>query len=372
MTIAPITLYQPRRLAVGAGTIAEVGAWAADARSVLVIATPITAGFVDRLKLSGRVAVFDAIPGEPDVDTLDAALDFARQNSPDLIVGLGGGSVLDVAKLVAVLWNSEQTLADVAGPNRVLGRNTRLAQVATTAGTGSEAGIRSLITDPVKGNKIAVESPHMIADLAVLDPELTYSVPPAVTAATGVDAMAHCVEAFTNRRAHPMIDGFARMGFKLVGKHLARAVRDGADTEAREGMMLASYYGGICLGPVNTAAGHAIAYPLGTRLRLPHGLANAIIFPHVLAFNQPVAAAKTAEVAKALGLGENLSSQELLGAARGFCRDLGIEMSLAAHGASADDLPLYASEAHANRRLMDNNPSDMSVEDVLAVYKAAF
>ena len=106
----------------------------------------------------------------------------------------------------------------------------------------------------------------MIADFAVLDPELTYSVPPAVTASTGIDAMAHCVEAFTNRRAHPMIDGFARMGFNLVGKYLARAVKDGADTEAREGLMLASYYGGICLGPVNTAAGHAIAYPLGTRL----------------------------------------------------------------------------------------------------------
>ena len=372
MTIAPITLHQPRRLAVGAGTIGEVGAWAADATSILVIATPITAGFVDRLKLSGRIAIFDAIPGEPDIATLEAALDAARQNRPDLIVGLGGGSVLDVAKLVAVLWDGKQTLADVAGPNRVAGRRTRLVQVATTAGTGSEAGIRSLITDPQKGNKIAVESPHMIADFAVLDPELTYSVPPAVTAATGVDAMAHCVEAFTNRRAHPMIDGFARMGFRLVGKYLARAVKDGTDTEAREGLMLASYYGGICLGPVNTAAGHAIAYPLGTRLRLPHGLANAVIFPHVLAFNQKVAAEKTAEVAAALGLGENLSAEALLDTACAFCRDLGIEMSLSAHGAKADDLPLYAGEAHANRRLMDNNPIDMSVEEVLAIYKAAF
>jgi alcohol dehydrogenase class IV len=372
MSIAPITLHQPRRLAVGAGTIGEVGAWASDAGSILVIATPITAGFIDRLKLAGRVTVFDAIPGEPDIMTLDAAIEAARRSRPDLIVGLGGGSVLDVAKLVAALWDSEQTLADVAGPNRVNGRRTRLVQVATTAGTGSEAGIRSLITDPVKGSKIAVESPHLIADFAVLDPELTYSVPSAVTAATGVDAMAHCVEAFTNRRAHPMIDGFARMGFRLVGKYLARAVRDGTDTEAREGMMLASYYGGICLGPVNTAAGHAIAYPLGTRLRLPHGLANAIIFPHVLAFNQKVTEEKTAEVAEALGLGEDLAAENLLAAARGFCRDLGIEMSLSAHGASADDLPLYAGEAHANRRLMDNNPIDMSVDDVLGVYRAAF
>jgi alcohol dehydrogenase class IV len=355
MTTAPITLHQPRRLAIGAGTIAEVGTFAADASSIFVIATPITAGFVSRLNLSGRITVFDAIPGEPDIATLEAALDVARKSRPDLVIGLGGGSVLDVAKLVAALWDGEQTLGDVAGPNRVSGRRTRLVQVATTAGTGSEAGIRSLITDPDKGNKIAVESPHLIADFAVLDPELTYSVPPAVTAATGVDAMAHCVEAFTNRRAHPMIDDFARMGFRLVGKYLARAVRDGTDTEAREGLMLASYYGGICLGPVNTAAGHAIA-----------------IFPHVLAFNQKVATSKTAEVAMALGLGENLPAERLLEAASGFCRDLGIEMSLAAHGARPDDLPLYASEAHANRRLMDNNPIDMSAEEVLGIYRAAF
>ena len=286
MSIAPILLHQPRRLAVGAGTIAQVGAFAGKTASTLVIATPLTAKFVDRLQLQGPFTVFDAIPGEPDTATLNAALTAARAAKPDLVIGLGGGSVMDVAKLVAALWNSSQTLEDVAGPNKVSGRDTRLVQIATTAGTGSEAGIRSLITDPVKGNKIAVESPYLIADFAVLDPELTYSVPSAVTAATGVDAMAHCVEAFTNRKAHPMIDGFARMGFALVGKYLARAVRDGADTEAREGMMLASYYGGICLGPVNTAAGHAIAYPLGTLLNLPHGLANAIVFPHVLAFNQ--------------------------------------------------------------------------------------
>ncbi|SIR38086.1 Alcohol dehydrogenase, class IV [Rhizobium sp. RU20A] len=368
---ASITLHQPRRLIVGAGTIAQVGSLVGEAVSALVIATPITAGFVDRLQLPGKVEIFDAIPGEPDVATLEAALAAARRAKPQVVVGLGGGSVLDVAKLVAALWDSEQTLADVAGPNRVAGRRTRLIQVATTAGTGSEAGIRSLITDPVKGAKIAVESPHMIADVAVLDPQLTFTVPPAVTAATGVDAMAHCVEAFTNKRAHPMIDGFARMGFRLVGQYLARAVRDGSDTEAREGMMLASYYGGICLGPVNTAAGHAIAYPLGTRLGLPHGLANAIVFPHVLAFNQPVVRDKTAEVAEALGFGAS-APEALLEKACRFCTDLDIEMQLSRHGATEEALAHYAAEAHANRRLMDNNPADMAVEDVLAIYRAAY
>lgn len=372
MAIAAITLHQPKRLIVGAKTINEVGPWAGSIGSTLVIASPMTAGFADRLHLKGKITVFDAIPGEPDIATLDAALAEARRIKPDLIVGLGGGSVMDVAKLVAALWDSGQTLGDVAGPNKVDGRSTRLAQVATTAGTGSEAGIRSLITDREKGSKIAVESPHLIADLAVLDPELTYSVPSAVTAATGVDAMAHCVEAFTNRRAHPMIDGFARMGFRLVGQFLARAVKDGGDTQAREGLMLASYYGGICLGPVNTAAGHAIAYPLGTLLHLPHGLANAVIFPHVLAFNQPAVPEKTAEVADALGLGHNLDQDHLRAAACGFCSRLGIEMSLAAHGAKEDALPRFAADAHAIRRLMDNNPIDMSIEDVLAIYQAAF
>ena len=363
-----ITLHQPRRLEIGANAAARTGAWAADAARILVLATPLTAGFADRLGLTGTVTVFDAIPGEPDIATFDAAMDAARQARPDLVVGLGGGSVMDVAKLVAAMWDGDQTQADVAGPNKVAGRLSRLVQIATTAGTGSEAGIRALITDPGKGNKIAVESPHLIADLAVLDPVLTYSVPPAVTAATGIDAMAHCVEAFTNRNAHPVIDGYARMGIDLVGRYLARAVADGTDTEAREGMMLASFYGGICLGPVNTAAGHALAYPLGTLLHLPHGLANAIIFPHVLAYNEGVAPAKTAEVAAALGLGGG----DLLAQAHGFCAGLGVEMRLSGHGATEDQLPRFAQDAHAIRRLMDNNPRDMSVEDVLAIYRAAW
>lgn len=367
-----ITIHQPKHLEIGVGAAAKVGEWAAFARRPLVIASGPTAQYADRLGLSGAVLIIDDVPPEPDLVAFERVIEQARAHGPDLVVGLGGGSVLDIAKLVAALWNGQQALPDVVGPNKVAGRSTPLVQVATTAGTGSEAGIRALVTDPATKSKMAVESPHLIADLAVLDPELTYSVPPAVTAATGVDAMAHCVEAFTNVRAHDLIDGFARMGFSLVGKYLKRAVQDGTDSEARAGMMLASYYGGICLGPVNTAAGHALAYPLGTRLSLPHGLANAIIFPHVLAFNQPVAERKTAEVAAALGLDSATGSEPLKAAAFAFCRDLGIEMRLAAHGAGEGDLDGWAQEAHAIRRLMDNNPRDMSVGDVRRIYGDAF
>lgn len=367
-----ITIHQPKRLEIGTGAAAKVGAWAADALRPLVIASGPTAQYVERLRLGGDVLVIEDVPPEPDLSAFEHVLERARAHRPDLVVGLGGGSVLDIAKLVAALWDGTQSLRDVVGPNKVAGRNTALVQVATTAGTGSEAGIRALVTDPETKSKLAVESPHLIADLAVLDPELTYSVPPAVTAATGVDAMAHCVEAFTNINAHDLIDGYARMGFGLVGKYLKRAVEDGTDSEARAGMMLASYYGGICLGPVNTAAGHALAYPLGTRLSLPHGLANAIIFPHVLAFNQPVASAKTAEIAQALDLRNAGSPEALKAAAFEFCRDLGIEMRLGAHGARKNDLASWAGEAHAIRRLMDNNPREMRVDEVHRIYLDAY
>lgn len=365
-----IQLHQPRQLDIGTGAATRVGDWAkaAGLARTLVIVSGQTAQMVPLLRLTGAVEIARPTPPEPDETALDDALALARAFRPDLVIGLGGGSVMDVAKLVAVLWDSEQTLADVVGPNKVARKGSALVQIATTAGTGSEAGIRALITNTATRAKMAVESPLMLADLAVLDPTLTFSVPAAVTAATGVDAMAHCVEAFTNIRAHDLIDGYARLGIGLVGRYLRRAVADGQDAEARTGMMLASYYGGLCLGPVNTAAGHALAYPLGTRLGLAHGLANAIIFPHVLAFNASVRPEKTGEILRALGLDDKGGFD----AAYGFCRSLGIEMRLSNHGADQGQLEDWAAEAHGIRRLMDNNPRDMSVTEVAAIYHAAF
>jgi alcohol dehydrogenase class IV len=365
----PITLHLPKRLEIGAGTASRLGAWAADFDRVLVIAMPRSAPFVDKLGLTQKVTVFDGVHPEPKDSDLQAAIEAARVARPDVIVGLGGGSVMDVAKLVAVLWDSDQRLEDVAGPNRVTRKCSALAQVATTAGTGSEGGIRALVTSSETGAKVAVESAHMAADIAVLDPELTMAIRPQVTAATGVDALAHCVEAFTNINAHPLIDDYARMGIRLTGRFLRRAVKDGSDAEARAGMLLASFYGGLCLGPVNTAAGHALAYPLGTRGGLGHGISVALLFPEVLAFNAPVRPAKTAEVLTGLGLPEDAEVAE---AVKGYCSGLGLEMSLEAHGVSADVLGDWAAEAHGIRRLMDNNPRDMSVTDIKALYRRAF
>ncbi|MEF2072026.1 iron-containing alcohol dehydrogenase [Consotaella aegiceratis] len=363
-------LTLPQRVEFGVGCVGTAGAWAraTGARRPLVLADIFNAARVDCLDLPGEPAVFDDVRSEPELADLEAAIAFARSVEPDLIVGFGGGSAMDLAKLVAVTMASSKSVLDIVGPNKADPRSVGLIQVTTTAGTGSEIGTRALVTEPVSGDKLAVESPHMLADLAVIDPGLTVSVPAATTAATGVDALAHCVEAFTSKRAHPLIDMFAREGIRLAGQHLRRAVECGEDVEARAAMSMAAFCGGVCLGPVNTTAGHAISYPLGTRQKLAHGIANALIFPHTLAFNEPVCEAKTDEVRRLLGL----AGGDLAAVARDFCSSLGIAMRLRDHGVAEQSLDAMATEAGRIRRLLDHNPRPIGRDEILAIYQAAY
>lgn len=372
--LRPIEIAHPATISFGAGLVGSVGAWA-KGRGVtrtLVVTGGSNAARVSLLDLPGDVVVFGEAKPEPDIPNLAAAMAVAERVKPDLVIGFGGGSAMDLAKLVAVLPGSGQTIHEVVGPEKVKGRSVALVQVPTTSGTGSEAGTRALVTDPATQAKLAVQSRHMMADLAVADPDLTLSVPPAVTAATGVDALAHCAEAFTSRRAHPLVDLHALEGIHLVGRFLARAVADGNDREARAGLALASLYGGFCLGPVNTTAGHAVAYPLGTRHHVAHGLACAVIFPHTLAFNAEAVPEKTALVLDALGLPASRDEAAVRAATHGWCAALGIEMRLGRLGVPEADLPTMADEAHAIRRLLDNNPRDISREQILALYRAAY
>jgi alcohol dehydrogenase len=368
----PIEMQRPPVVRFGAGQVASLAGWvaAAGATRCFVVADKVNAARIGVLGLT-NARLFGEVRPEPDLPNLEAAVAAAKAADPEVVIGFGGGSAMDLAKLVAVLVTSDLTLPDISGPNRAPARRVALAQIPTTAGTGSEVGTRALITDPETMNKIATESVEMLADIAIIDPALTVSVPPMVTAATGVDAMAHCVESFTSKRSHPIIDAYALQGIDLVGRYLGRAVRDGSDIEARAGLALAAFYGGVCLGPVNTTAGHAIAYPLGTRYKLAHGIANALIFPHVLAVNAPAVPEKTALIGRALGFGAE-SRQQVLGGARDFCRGLGLDMALGAHGVPHDDLAASAKEAHAIRRLLDWNPVDLSEADILKIYEAAY
>ncbi|EKX58697.1 Small Molecule Metabolism [Rhodobacter sp. AKP1] len=366
----PITLLRPAAVHFGEGSLARLPEWVAARgfRAPFVIADPVNAQRLDRLGL-GAVGCFGTVVPEPDTANLQAAV--AAAEGADLIVGFGGGSAMDLAKLVAVLVGTGLALSDISGPGRAPARRVGLVQVPTTAGTGSEVGTRALVTDPASLAKIATESAEMLADMAIVDPALTLSVPPAVTAATGVDAMAHCAEALTSKRAHPLVDAYALEGIALVGRFLRRAVEDGQDVEARAGLSLAAFYGGICLGPVNTTAGHALSYPLGTRHKLPHGIANALIFPHVLAANASAAPEKTARICEALGFAAG-SEETVRAGALAFCAGLGLDMRLRAHGVPSEDLPVMAKEAHGIRRLLDWNPRDLSVAEIEAIYRRAY
>lgn len=369
----PIDLVRPKQILFGSGVAGRVGAWVAGRKlkKAFVVADSFNATRVDVLQLGCETIVFDSFRPEPDAADLDRLLSAVEASGADLIIGFGGGSAMDLAKLAAVLPGSGQHFMDVVGPDKVLGRSRALIQVPTTAGTGSEAGTRALVTDPKTLAKLAVQSDHMLADLAAVDPDLTLSVPRAVTVATGVDALAHCVEAYTNKKAHPTIDLYALEGIRLVGRWLPVVAGDGANREARAGMALASLYGGLCLGPVNTAGGHAVAYPLGSRHHIPHGAANALIFPHVLAFNAPAVPERTSAILAALGLEAKPDPASVFAAAHKWCVDLGCEMRLSKLGVPADDLPIMADEAHAIRRLLDNNPRDLTRDDILAIYQAA-
>ncbi len=371
--LAPIEIQRPSALHFGSGVAGRIGAWAhaQGFARILVVADAFNAGRVDVLKLPLQVTVFADVRPEPDIANLQALLDMAQATRPDLVVGFGGGSAMDLAKLAAVLPGSGQTLHDVVGAEKVIGRRIALAQLPTTAGTGSEAGTRALITDPATRQKLAVQSRHMLADIALIDPDLTLTVPATVTAATGLDALAHCVEAYTSRKAHPLIDVYALEGARLVGAFLTRAVRDGTDREARAGLALASLYGGFCLGPVNTTAGHALAYPLGTRHGLPHGLACALMFPHALACNAAATPEKTAAILQALNLPAARERAAIRDSTRNFCAVLSLDMRLSTHGILRPDLQEMATEAFAIRRLLDNNPVDLNVDAILALYQDA-
>ena len=370
----PIELLRPPVIRFGSGTIADLADWvnAGGYQRPFVVADAFNA---DRLSVLGplhNLSIFGKVVPEPDTPNLEAAVTAAKAHDPDLIIGFGGGSAMDIAKLVAVLVSGKQSLTEIVGPEKVTGRTIALAQIPTTAGTGSEMGTRALVTDPATHNKLAVQSRFMLADIAIVDPDMTTTVPSRITAETGVDAMAHCVEAFTSLKAHPLIDAYALQGIQLVGRYLSRAVANGSDKEARAGLALASMYGGVCLGPVNTAGGHAIAYPLGTRHHIPHGAANAIIFPHVLAFNAPVAAEKTAAILNALGLETSSDEKIVRKVAMEYCASLGVEMRMSARGVPKSELEAMADEAFAIKRLIDNNPRALTRKDILEIYDAAY
>jgi len=321
------------------------------------------------------VTVFDAVEADPSEATVLKAAETAKMSKASLIVGFGGGSSMDVAKLVAVLATGQQALADMYGVGQVFCNRLPLVQVPTTAGTGSEVTAVSIITTG-ENTKMGVVSQKIMADMAVLDATLTVGLPAHITAATGIDAMVHAIEAYTSAiKKNPVSDAMAQQALTLLGSNIVTACKDGDNLDARRAMLTGAMLAGASFANAPVGAVHALAYPLGGRFHIPHGLSNALVLPHVLRFNAPSANILYAELADVMRLdGEDVDekTQAFIAWLESVADEVGIEKRLRDVGVSHNDLPMLAEDVMLQTRLLVNNPREVSQEDALKIYEAAW
>lgn len=331
---------------------------------------------LSRLHATGVATCIDtSILTEPTFEDFERLIAEAAAFEADSVVGIGGGSVMDIAKLIAAQLHNEQSVDEVLRDGFKRQRGTYLACLPTTAGTGSEVSPNAIFVNS-EGNKIGVISPELVPDAAYVDPTLTLTVPPSVTAATGMDALAHCLEAYTSKLAHPVIDLLALEGVKLIGGSLLDACQDGTNEQARTNVALGSMYGGMCLGPVNTAGVHALAYPLSSEFHLPHGLSVALLLPYVMEFNLTAFPEQYAAVAIALGSQAVGSPEDVALSGVTFIKELirncGLPASLAEVNIPFDAIDNLVAGAMPIQRLLKNNPRDISRVDAENIYISAF
>jgi len=378
-----ITFLQPNRLTIGFGCVAECISYVQGLNrpAVHIISSPslwtTMTEIGSSLIGSGCIVSIDAgINAEPTISMFEQAVAKARDAKAACVLGIGGGSVLDIAKLVAAFVDSDQNVEETFGIDLLRSRHCHLVCMPTTAGTGSEVSPNAILLDEQAKLKKGVISPYLVPDATFIDPHMTLSMPPAVTASTGLDALTHCIEAYTNKFAHPLVDVYALQGISLCHQFLARAVRQPDDLEAREGMSLASLYGGLCLGPVNTAAVHALAYPLGGEFHVPHGLSNALLLSHVFRFNAQATPDRHAAVAIAMGVRPSADALDTayLGADRlkQLATDCGVLTDLSRYKVDLSAIPGMAKSAMTVTRLLKNNPRDIDEAACLKIYSECF
>lgn len=383
----PFIFNTSRSIRFGVGLVAQLGeiVKAEVGDRIMVVTDPgmIATGLVDQalkaLEAAGvAVELFSDVEADPPEAIVLAAADQAKGSKVDGILGFGGGSSLDVAKLVALLARSGETLKDVYGVGNAKGPRLPLILVPTTAGTGSEVTPISIVTTGTN-EKMGVVSPVILPDIALLDPALTYGLPPHITAATGIDAMVHAIEAYASASANnnPVSRMLATQALSLMGPSVLQAVQNGSDKEARGNMLLGSMLAGQAFANSPVAAVHALAYPLGGHFHIPHGLSNALVLPHVLRFNIVTSHEPYAQLAPfAFPELARLEGQERAAA---FCDRLaelavecGLQPNLRAVNVPEDMLPKLASDAMNQTRLLVNNPRPVEEADALAIYQAAF
>jgi len=324
----------------------------------------------------------------PMAGILDCVREY-KDFQPEVILGVGGGSCMDMAKCVALLLSHGGSLSDYYGENKIPGATLPVMALPTTAGTGSEVTPVAVLDDSERGTKVGISSPYLIPKVAICDPELTISCPPGLTATSGVDALTHAIESFTAapRALTPELtvnnvfvgknvlsDMFGLLAITNIFKALPVAYKDGKNVEARERMMLAALAAGCAFGTAGTAAAHAIQYPVGSATHTPHGVGVALLLPYVMEFNRPSCVAAFAEIGRAIGLpgDDEKVSRDVIDAVAALLQSVGIPRTLKELGLPEDRQEWTAESAIGAARLVNNNPRKLDVESLKAITHAAF
>jgi alcohol dehydrogenase class IV len=322
-----------------------------------------------------NVHIITDTPPEPTVDQVNEICRAAKAFACQMIIGIGGGSSLDTAKIVSTLFTNDVVLRElVQGKSQIKHRGIPTLMIPTTAGTGAEATPNSIVLVPEEELKVGIVSEKMIPDAVILDPELTINLPKPITANTGLDALCHAMECYISKKANPLSDTFALRAITLISRSIRTAYNDGGNLAAREDMLLGALFGGISIATSGTTAVHALSYPLGGKYHIPHGLSNAILLPDVMQFNLDVCEDKFRDIALAMGLdvaalSARAAAEKMIDNLYSLLKDLEVKCDLRAYGINEAVLEDMIEAAAKVTRLLNNNPKPVTTADMREIYK---
>lgn len=372
------------KIVAGAGCIAQIKdvVESFEAKNVVVITDQGVwqTGLIDKpkkiLEDAGiNVHIINDTPPEPALEQVNAIFNAAKNFECQMIIGIGGGSSMDTAKLVSLLLTNDVTLYDlVKGKAQFKRRGVPTLMVPTTAGTGSEATPNAIVLVPEEELKVGIVSEKMVCDCVILDPEMTVGLPKHITANTGMDALCHAIECYISKKANPFSDTFALKAINLISRSIRTAYNDGKNLAAREDMLLGATFGGISIATSSTTAVHALSYPLGGKYHIPHGLSNAILLPDVMKFNLDVCEEKFKDIAIAMNLDvtgctTRQAAEKMIENLYSMIEDMNVKCDLREKGINEDVLDDLIDAAAKVTRLLDNNPKVVTKEDMRAIYK---
>lgn len=368
------------------GAAREVGSIAKDmgANRYLMVIDPaikdngLAAPAIQSLDKAGvQGEIFSDIEAEPYLDGAEQAAVIGRDQDADIVIGLGGGSAMDTAKAASALITNGGNAEDYVGLNLLKKPGLKTIMIPTTAGTGAEVTFTAVFTNRQTKAKGGINSDFLFPDVAVLDPELTLTCPPMVTAYTGMDALTHAIESLSGKASTPFTTSLGLEAVRLISGNLRRAVYNGEDIQARENMLIGSLLGGMALADAGVGAAHALAYPLGGNYRIPHGLANAVMIPYVMDYNLPAAIESYALIARSMDLCYEISrprdlAEMAVGLVMELCEDIGLPTTMRELDVPESDIPELAPIAMKVARPLDNNPRFVSEKDAIRIYDSAY